>query len=328
LAKSFRVILTKRVFNAIVTILLIMALNFALFRLLPGDPAVLMMDRSTHESDYAYWRNVEIMGLNDSYAEQFVKYYIMTFTGEWGVSYQHERNVTEVLGGAILWTVLLMSVSMTFMFIIGIALGKLSARRRGKTTDLAITSFGLFFYGMPVFWFAIVLMVIFVGQFNLLPAKGYMTDGVVLQPITAWKIWDILVHMALPATALAVGSVAGVILLMRNSLVDVLTEDYIVTAYAKGLNEGQVMKRHAGPNARLPIVTTIAMDTAFMLGGVFQIEVVFSYKGIGWYTMEAIWNQDYPVLQFIFFIGGVAVVVANLFADLILVKLDPRVHIT
>ncbi|MCU0851829.1 MAG: ABC transporter permease [Thermoplasmata archaeon] len=328
MAKSFRVILTKRVFNAVVTILLIMALNFALFRLLPGDPAVLMMNRSIHESDYAYWRNVEIMGLNDTYAEQFVKYYIMTFTGDWGISYQHERNVTDVLSEAILWTVLLMSVSMTFMFLVGIALGKLAARRRGKATDLTITGFGIFFYGMPVFWFAIVLMVVFVGWFHLLPAKGYMTDGVPLQPITASKIWDILVHMTLPAVALAVGSVAGVVLLMRNSLIDVLTEDYIITAYAKGLNERQVMRKHAGPNARLPIVTTIAMDTAFIFGGVFQIEVVFSYKGIGWYTMEAIWNQDYPVLQFIFFIGGVAVVIANLIADLVLVKLDPRVQIT
>jgi ABC-type dipeptide/oligopeptide/nickel transport system permease component len=88
------------------------------------------------------------------------------------------------------------------------------------------------------------------------------------------------------------------------------------------------MKKHASPNARLPIVTTLAMDIAFILGGVFQIEVVFSYKGIGWYTMQAIWNKDYPVLQFVFLIGGVAVVIANLLADLVLVKLDPRVSIT
>jgi peptide/nickel transport system permease protein len=115
---------------------------------------------------------------------------------------------------------------------------------------------------------------------------------------------------------------------MRNSLVDVLTEEYIVTAYAKGLTEKQVMARHAGPNARLPLVTVIAMDMAFILGGAFQIEVVFSYKGVGWVTIDAINKQDYPLLQFIFLIGGVAVVVANLLADLILVKLDPRVTIT
>jgi len=88
------------------------------------------------------------------------------------------------------------------------------------------------------------------------------------------------------------------------------------------------MKRHASPNARLPIVTTMAMDTAFILGGVFQIEIVFSYQGIGWHTMEAIWNKDYPMLQFIFFIGGVAVVIANLIADVVLIYLDPRVKIT
>jgi peptide/nickel transport system permease protein len=325
---SFRRVLLKRLFNAAITIFLIMALNFALFRLMPGDPATLMLNRSPHESDYAYWRNVEIMGLNDSRLEQFYDYYVATLTLNWGMSYQHEKPVLDVMSEAIYWTILLMGVSTFFTFVIGVMLGKIAARRRGRPPDLAITGFGLFFYGMPIFWFGIMLMIIFVGWFHLLPAKGYMTDGVPLHPITIDKILDIMKHMLLPAATLTIGSVAGVTLIMRNSLVDVLTEDYIVTAYAKGLNEKQVMKRHASPNARLPIVTTIAMDTAFILGGVFQIEVVFSYKGIGWYTMDAIWNQDYPVLQFIFFIGGVAVVVANLIADLVLVKLDPRVQIT
>jgi peptide/nickel transport system permease protein len=132
----------------------------------------------------------------------------------------------------------------------------------------------------------------------------------------------------LPAATLTIGSIAGIILIQRNALIDVLTEDYITTAYAKGLSEKQVMKKHATPNARLPIVTTIAMDTAFILGGAFQIEWVFTYKGIGWVTIDAISRKDYPVLQFIFLIGGVAVVLANLISDLVLVKLDPRVSIT
>lgn len=325
---SFRAVLARRVLNAFVTILLIMALNFALFRLMPGNPATLMLNRSPHSSDAAYWYNVKIMGLNRSLGEQFVDYFAMTFSGNWGLSYQHKMPVIEVMGNAIVWTLLLMGVSTFLAFLIGVFLGKIAARKRGKVPDLAISGFGLFFYGMPLFWFGIVLMVIFVGGLHVLPAKGYMTDGVEVHPITFDKVMDILKHLILPAATLVIGSVAGVVLIMRNSLVDVLTEDYILTAYAKGLNERQVMKRHAAPNARLPIVTTIAMDVAFILGGVFQIEVVFSYKGIGWYTMQAIWNKDYPVLQFIFFIGGVAVVIANLVADLILVKLDPRVHIT
>jgi len=325
---SFRRVLAKRVFNAFITIVLIMILNFLLFRVMPGDPAVLMLNRSPHTDESAYWHNVEVMGLNKTPVEQFVDTFIMTFSLDWGSSYQHEKPVLDVIGSAVIWTILLMSVSTFFTFLVGVILGKVAARRRGRWPDLTITGFGLFFYGMPIFWFGILLVVIFVGWLQVLPSGFYMDPGLALHPLTFDKILNIGKHLILPAATLSIGSVAGVTLIMRNSLVDVLTEDYIVTAYAKGLNERQVMKKHASPNARLPIVTTLAMDIAFILGGVFQIEVVFSYKGIGWYTMQAIWNKDYPVLQFIFLIGGVAVVVANLIADLVLVKLDPRVSIT
>jgi len=226
------------------------------------------------------------------------------------------------------WSVLLLGVSSILTFVGGMALGKLAARKRGKSLDVSITGFGLFFYGMPIFWFGIVLMVIFVAWLNWFPAALPITSGVKPFPLTLDKLGDISLHMVLPAITLTIGSIAGIVLIMRNSLVDVLTEDYITTAYAKGLSEKEVMKRHASPNARLPMVTTIAMDTAFILGGAFQVEWVFSYRGIGWETITAIEFMDYPMLQFIFLIGGVAVVLANLLADLILVKLDPRVEIT
>ncbi len=326
---SHRRILFKRCLNAFVTILLIMALNFALFRVMPGNPAELMKNRNPGRSnDAAYWRNVEIMGLNDSLPDQFVNYYVDTFTGDWGISYRQELPVLDVMGEAILWTVLLVGTGSALTFVIGVVLGKIAARKRRSWQDLSITGFGLFFYGMPVFWFAIILMVLFSNWIPLLPSGGYMESGTTPLPLTLDKVADIIRHMILPVTALTIGSVAGISLIMRSSLIDVLTEDYITTAYAKGMTEKQVMKKHASLNARLPIVTTIAMDTAFILGGVFQIEVVFSYKGIGWYTIEAINDKDFPMLQFIFFIGGVAVVVANLIADIILVKLDPRVKIT
>ena len=320
--------LTKRVINAIITIFLIMLLNFLLFRVMPGDPALLMTKRDPQTPESAYWRNVEIMGLNDTIDVQFIKYVIGTFTGDWGVSYEYERPVFEVTKDAIGWTVMLMSVSTALTFLAGMALGKLSARRRGKPADLTITGFGLFFYGMPIFWFAVVLLVVFVGWAEWLPQAHRMTPGTTLTPLTLEKIWDVIEHMILPVATLTIGAIAGVVLIMRNSLIDVLTEDYVVTAYAKGLSEKEVMKYHAAPNARLPIVTTLAMDVAFILGGAFQVEVVFSYEGIGMVTMDAIWAEDYPMLQFIFLIGGVAVVIANLIADLVLKVLDPRVRIT
>lgn len=306
-----------------------MLVNFILFRVMPGDPALLMTPRTTVGNyDEIYQRNVETMGLNESRWVQLVKYFVETFTGDWGVSYRYETGVIEVIGDALIWTVFLLGIASIITFAGGVALGKMAARRRGKTTDFAITGFGLFFYGMPVFWFGLILMLIFVSALDLFPVGGYITSGISPTPLTLDKLVDILHHAALPIATLAIGALAGIILIQRNSLVDVLTEDYIVTAYAKGLSEKQVMKRHATPNARLPVVTTIAMDVAFILGGAFQVEVVFSYKGIGWVTVDAIYNQDYPLLQFIVFIGGVAVVLANLIADIILVKLDPRVTIT
>jgi peptide/nickel transport system permease protein len=325
---SLRYVLARRIFNAFITIMLIMALNFALFRIMPGDPAMLMLNRSPHTTDAAYWRNVEIMHLNDSLEEQFVNYYADTFTGEWGISYQWEMPVVDVYGDAIFWTILLVGTSSFLTFLTGIILGRIAARKRGKSADLSITAVSLFFYGMPMFWLSIVLIVVFVSWLGWFPAGGYLSIGRELQPFTPETAVDLLWHMVLPVAALTIGSIAGITLIMRNSLIDVLTEDYIVTAYAKGLSEKEVMRRHAMPNARLPIVTTIAMSTAFVLAGVFQIEIVFGYQGIGWYTMAAIWKQDYPMLQFIFFIGGVAVVIANLVADIVLVYIDPRVTIT
>jgi len=305
-----------------------MVLNFALFRIMPSDPAKLMTPRNPNTPEATYWRNVERMGLNDTWYEQLWKYFSMTFSGDWGTSYKYDRPVIQVLGHSIAWTMLLLGTSSVLTFISGIALGKVAAMRRGKVSDVSITGFGLFFYGMPIFWFGLVLMVMFVSIWPIFPPGGYMTSGETPFPLTWDKFGDILKHLVLPVATLTIGSVAGIVLIMRNSLVDVLTEDYIVTAYAKGLTERQVMRWHATPNARLPIVTTIAMDTAFILGGAFQVEFIFSYRGIGWETIYAIDQQDFPVLQFIFLIGGVAVVLANLLADLVLVKLDPRVTIT
>lgn len=328
MSKPFRRILARRVFNAFVTILLIMSLNFVLFRMVPADPALLMMNRDPQTTEAVYWRNVEIMGLNDSLPEQYVGYMIDTFTFNWGISYQYREDVVEVTKAAVGWTVLLIGTSTILTFVIGVALGKIAALRRGKASDITITGFGIFFYGMPVFWFALVLLILFAGWLSWFPTANRMEPGTHLFPLTIDKVIDVIRHMVLPVATMTIGALAGIILIMRNSLVDVLTEDYIVTAYAKGLSGRDVMRGHAGPNARLPIVTTLAMDVAFIFGGAFQVEIVFNYKGIGWYTIQAIWNFDYPLCQFIFLIGGVAVVVANLIADLVLVKLDPRVQIT
>jgi peptide/nickel transport system permease protein len=134
-------------------------------------------------------------------------------------------------------------------------------------------------------------------------------------------------HLILPAMTLAIGSLAGVAIVMRSSLLDVMSEDFILTARAKGLTDFQVLRFHAIPNGMPPMVALIALSLAFVIGGAYQIEYVFDYPGIGFRTLYAIWELDFPVLQFIVVVGGVAVVIANFVADIILIFIDPRIKI-
>ncbi len=214
-------------------------------------------------------------------------------------------------------------------------IGALSAQRRGRPFDLGMTAFGLFFYGMPIFWLGLVLQLgLTQRQFGLNWWPVFPTSGEFDHDLgypfqwQADQILSALYHLVLPATTLALGTVAGISLVMRNSLIDVGTEDYVVTARAKGLAERMILRRHILPNGMPPMVTLIALNMAYVFGGAYQVEVVFSYEGIGWRTIEAIDALDLPVIQFIVVLGGVAVVLANFLADLILVKIDPRIKIT
>ena len=134
-------------------------------------------------------------------------------------------------------------------------------------------------------------------------------------------------YLILPSITLSIGTLAGISLVMRSALIDTLTEDYIQTARAKGLTDFQVLRRHALPNGLPPMIALIAMNIAFVIGGAYQVEVIFNYPGIGYTTMNAIWTLDFPVIQFIVVIGGVAVVVANFLSDMVLIFIDPRIKV-
>ena len=138
-------------------------------------------------------------------------------------------------------------------------------------------------------------------------------------------VLSVLKYLILPSITLALGSYAGVSMVMRSSLIDTMTDDYILTARAKGLTDYQVLRRHALSNGMPPMIALIAMDIAFVIGGAYQVEIIFNYPGIGYETMKAVWDLDFPILQFIVVIGGVAVVVANFLADMILLYIDPRI---
>ncbi|MBU1914460.1 MAG: ABC transporter permease [Thermoplasmatota archaeon] len=335
--KTFRRMFIRKSLNVFITIFGIIILNFVLIHMMPGNPVDNIIPRSPKFDISLKWRLVEKFHLNDTIPEQLGYYVWNTIRLDWGTSYQNQRPVSETIISDIRWTMLLVGISTIFTILIGMMVGALAAFRRGSAFDMGSTAVTLFFYGMPVFWLALILQVVFSGGDFLgmnwwpkLPPSGYYdTDryGTELK----WNIPIILSlakYLILPSITLAVGTLAGVSLIMRSSLVDTMTEDYIQTARAKGLTDYQVLRRHSLPNGMPPMIALIAMDIAFVIGGAYQVEVVFNYPGIGYRTILSIQELDFPVLQFIVVIGGVAVVLANFVADILLYYIDPRIRIS
>ena len=335
-----RRVVLRRVRNALITIIGIMVLNFFLINFM-GDPLDLLIPRSPNVSEEFREFNCIRYGLCDEHGnirsvpERFVIYLANIFTGNWGLSYKWQDDVIDVVIPALGWTLVLIGTSTVITILLGMTIGTLSAAKRGQAFDIVMTGFSLFFYGMPFFWLALVVQLTFTRpQFGLnwwpvFPSSlKYDTSIDIFNWLRLDHILSALYHLVLPATTLAIGTVAGVSLVMRNSLIDVMTEDYVVTARAKGLPERLILRRHVLPNGFPPMVTLIALDMAFIFGGAYQVEYVFSYEGIGWVTITAIYSFDFPVIQFVVVMGGVAVVIANFLADLVLLKIDPRIKVT
>ena len=335
-SRSMRRVIAKRIVNVVITIFGILTLNFALIHAMPGDPIHNMVPKDPKFDPAIKEDWIDKFHLDDSIFEQYGYYLYNTFRGEWGTSYMaSSRPVLDIILTDLRWTLLLVGVSTIFTIIFGILVGAYSAYRHGGPFDVTATSISLFFYGMPIFWFAILLQMLFTTHplgmdwWPQFPPGGYF-DTDAYGPVFKWELpilLSALKYMFLPALTLALATLAGVSLVMRSSLIDVMTDDFILTAKAKGLNDSQVLRRHAIPNGMPPMIALIAMDIAFVIGGAYQVEVIFNYPGIGWRTIKAIFDLDFPILQFIVVIGGVAVVIANFVADLVLIYVDPRIKI-
>lgn len=343
---AVRRIIAKRTRNAVITIFGIIVLNFFLIHIMgdvvyEGHVEELFGVRGPNADNATAQYNCELFGLCTPgggarpIPDRFVIYLENLVTGNWGLSiHWKQRNVIDVVAPALVWTLFLVGTSTVITILLGMVIGSLSAQSRGKPFDLFATSFSLFFYGMPFFWLALVMQLGFTSRqfgLNWWPVFPASQEYDVQIDAFSWfnlnHVLSAMYHLALPAATLAIGYMAGVSLVMRNALVDVMTEDYVVTARAKGLAERLILSRHVLPNGLPPMVTLIALDMAFILGGAYQVEYVFSYEGLGWVTLEAIFSNDFPVIQFVTVIGGIAVVIANFIADLILVKIDPRIKV-
>jgi len=318
----------RKVFNSFLTLLLVILINFILFRLMPGDPVNFVVPPDPRIPEEYKLKLIEDFGLNEPLYVQFLMYFEDCFTFDFGDSFVYrDTPALDHCFEYLKWTLLLTGTSSILMIVIGMTMGIFAAWKRNSLFDTGSLAFSLFFYAMPTFWLALMLIVFFAGGWlDILPSDSAMPYGETYE-FTWSSTVDLLRHLILPAATLTLVSIGAFALIMRGALIDVMTEDYITTAKAKGLADSQVLRYYAVPNAMLPMVALIAIDIAYIVGGAFQVEYVFSYPGIGYATIEAVYDKDYPVLQAAFFLIAVAVIIANLIAEVVLIYIDPRVKL-
>ncbi len=318
--------LGRRIVQALLTILFIILLNFILFRAMPGSPERVLTRNPNISAEVkdqlrAKW------GLDKPLIpDQFVAFVASTAQGDLGVSYKYRgQPVTEVLGSRIWPTVILFGLGEVIAIVAGMALGAYAGWRRGGVVDYVGNGLSLILYATPYFVLGMFLLVVFASTLGWFPTNGMLSVGARYDSFIDQLI-DFGHHLVLPLTTVSLGLIGLYSILMRSSIIETLSEDYIQTARAKGLNDGHILRAHALPNAMLPAVTIVAIQSGYVIAGAITAEVVFNWPGIGTLTVDALSARDYPVLQGIFLLLAVSVVVANLLADLVYGLLDPRVR--
>jgi peptide/nickel transport system permease protein len=311
------------VLGSLLTLVFVLVFNFFLFRVVQTDPiGSLFRGRNVPAATLDNLRSA--FGLDQSLGAQFLYYIRETAQLNFGISYQSRQPVWDEIVAAIPATVALVGVSAILSAVIGTIGGVIAAWRRNTWKDRTITSGTMVFYSMPDFWLGMILLVGFAVVLGWFPVGGMVSAGSNATGLA--RLFDQLQHMFLPALTLTLAYLGEYTLVTRSSLLDVMGEDYLTVARAKGLRDVVVRNQHAVPNALLPVVTLTAINFGFVLSGAIAVEAVFSWPGLGKATADAIRGPDLPMLQGLFLLFSAAVIVFNLLADLTYSWLDPRVE--
>ena len=310
----------KRVAFAIVTVFVAITINFALFRLAPGS-AVTNLARVPHATPQLHEELKKQFGLDKSRGEQYLIYLKQLAHGNLGVSFANQQPVSHNLWVALKNTIPMVFLGTFFSIIFGTLTGVLAAWKRGSATESVSVTTALAFYSMPTHWLGLMLVILFAG---VLPTGGMSNDFLIDPSFTA-HVKDLAEHILLPSLTLGLVLYGEYTLIVRSALLETLGEDYILTARAKGLKSGAILRKHALRNAMLPIATLVALSLGYIVAGAILVETVFSWPGIGRAVYDAVLQRDYPMLQGAFLLLTVSVVFFNLVPDLLYFKLDPRV---
>jgi len=316
--------MVRKLIGLAVTLLAVIAFNFLLFRVLPGDP-VRLYARSGHLSQQQAEQLRVLLGLNHPVWEQFLIYLRSLAHGNLGFSYTYHEPVSTIVGERMVNTLILLGAATILVVGVGVLLGVMSAARRGTKFDSNTVVGSLVLWSMPTFWVGLLFVFAFGVWLNILPTNGISTPGAVYtNPLQAFA--DVAGHLVLPTITLALVDIGQFVLVTRSSLIDVFTEDFMTTAKAKGMSRRRLVWKHGTRNAMLPIVTASALYIGLIVGGAIQVETVFSWPGMGELTYEAVNRRDYPVLEACFLIFAITVILANFASDLLYRRLDPRVR--
>lgn len=312
--------------NYIIALAFIIAMNFILPRLMPGDPlhaiygdeALVAMTPELEKS------LIKEFALDRSWIEQLQAYIIGLLQGDLGFSYYYKEQVTSVIMGALPWTMLLIVLALVMATALGIILGIESGYRRGRPQDHLMVAGLMFLSGFPMFFMGILLLLIFGVSLGWAPLSGAVTPYAGLEGIDYFM--DVLSHLILPVTALVLVLVGETFLITRNTVVSLLEEPFILTARGKGCSELAVKYAHVGRNSLLPVVTKTGMSIPLLLVQTIFIEIVFSYPGVGLLLTSALDARDYPLIQGILLLITILVLTINFLVDILYKRLDPRVR--
>ncbi|MDN5342030.1 MULTISPECIES: ABC transporter permease [Oceanotoga] len=318
--------MSQKILFFIIALFAAMTINFIIPRMMPGDPAERILLRLGGDIDENSVDAMRIaLGIDQEtpVISQYFTYLKNTFTWNLGVSFSYYPiPVSQLLATSIPWTIGLVGISTLFSFIIGTWLGVYSGWNRRKKSGTFITTASLIIRAFPYFWLALILLYVFgflLGWFPI--SNAYSTS----EFLSGWDfVKSVIYHGVLPSITLVLASLGSWILTMRNNIVSILSEDYILLAEAKGLKEKNIMKNYAARNAILPSVTSFGLSLGYIIGGALLTEIVFSYPGVGYMMYKAVTSQDYPLIQAIFFIISLSVLIANFILDFVYMYLDPR----
>ncbi|MCX6160640.1 MAG: ABC transporter permease [Ignavibacteriae bacterium] len=302
----------KNIAQAVSILIGVISITFILMFIMPGDPARMMLGQRSDEESVRSIR--EELGLNKPVYTQYIIFMSKALRGDLGVSYITNRNVSKTILEKLPATAVLGFTAIFISFIIGVFAGVISALKQNSFLDFLSMSVALFGISVPQFVLALLAVFIFSATLGWFPIAGYITDG-----------WN---HLILPALALALRPMAITARITRSSMLDVMTKDYIRTARAKGLSEFKVIYKHALRNALNPVITAASSSLAATLGGVFFIEYIFNWPGIGLLAMDSIMKLDFPMIQGTVMFSAVIFVLINLLVDIMYALLDPKVKIS